>query len=98
MYHHIRISAHVEGKRMLLCDITCPSPCLHISCNYPKGVADYANVCAQYVFSRYELDGYRYIVITNKLVCTSSKHDDQGDNQMNTLAFINFYSSKFSQP
>ena len=28
--------------------------------------------------------------ITLKAVCASSKHDDQNDNLMNTLAFVNF--------
>ena len=27
-----------------------------------------------------------------------SKHDDHDDDKMNTLAFVNFYSSNFSQP
>ena len=30
------------------------------------------------------------ICITIKAVCASSKHDDQNDNLMNTLAFVNF--------
>ena len=35
--------------------------------------------------------------ITIKAACASSKHDDQNDNLMNTLALVNFLLVKFSQ-
>ena len=31
-----------------------------------------------------------YIAIANKVACARSKHDDQDDNIVNTLAFMNF--------
>ena len=31
-------------------------------------------------------------------MCAVSMYDDQDDDKMNTLAFVNFYSSKFYQP
>ena len=41
--------------------------------------------------------GTCYVAIANKGACTHSKLDNEDDDEMNTLAFINFYSSKFSQ-
>ena len=33
---------------------------------------------------------FRYIYIPNKVACASSKHDNQDNNKMNTLEFVNF--------
>ena len=40
-----------------------------------------------------------HVAITNKAACVHSKHDDQDDDKMNTLAFINILLIKiFSNP
>ena len=41
-----------------------------------------------------------HVIITNKVAFASSKHDDQDNDKMNTLAFINFLLSlsKLSHP
>ena len=44
------------------------------------------------------IQGSNNLAITNKAACAHTKHDNQCDNKVNALAFINFYLSKFSQP
>ena len=44
------------------------------------------------------LCSYRHIWITDKAACVYSKHDDQDDDEVNALTFINFCSSNFPNP
>ena len=81
-YQHICKSMHV-----LQCDIACPLPCSHISCDYPKKVwlinvyincNVHANACIKDFLAMYVAIDIKWRV--------RSKHD----NKMNTLAFVNF--------
>ena len=78
-----------QSMYTLWCDITCPSPCLHISCSYPKSVADLCLYQLQSTFNfkcmcmhtgiKVFLPRSYIANMYNKVTCTHSKHDDQED-------------------